>query len=105
MYEEKKLVQQQLFCLSLNKPYRPNYLVIYPTPTKHPNYFEGAKQVFEWDIEAVLYPKEGLSRIGSWEANYWFEVKTGKTEKMTLANAKRSLRAKTKIESTFEYID
>lgn len=70
-----------------------------------PGYWDGGlKQVFEWKIETPIYPKEGISRIGSWNANYWFEVSTGKTEKLTLANAKRHLKASTKYPSTFEYI-
>lgn len=60
----------------------------------------GAKQVFEWTID-----DRGIMdvRVGSWEANHFFTVKRGKTAKLTLCNAKRHLKAITRIPSTFEY--
>ena len=66
----------------------------------------GKKQVFEWEIEGE--PKEDKQgkfvKIGCWSANYWFHVALGRTDKQTLANAKRHLKASTKIESIFQYI-
>ena len=64
----------------------------------------GAKSTFDWSIDRSF--EDGKSRVGSWQANYWFEVKTGKSEKATLGNARRSLQnRRTAIKSTFEYID
>ncbi len=63
----------------------------------------GPKKVFEWSIDRSY--DDGKSRIGSWSANHFFEVKTGKTEKLTLSNAKRHLQSSTKIASTFEYVE
>lgn len=65
----------------------------------------GAKQVFEWSIQGrPQKDKDGkYVKIGSWSANLWFHVSVGKTEKATLANARRKLQAITKIPSTFEY--
>lgn len=66
----------------------------------------GAKRVFDWSIDGspTTDSKGQFIRIGSFSANYWFHVALGKTVKLTLANAKRHLRASTKIPSTFEYI-
>ena len=65
----------------------------------------GAKQTFEWSIQGKPQKdKNGkYVKVGSWAANYWFHVSVGKTEKVTLANARRKLQAITKIPSTFEY--
>ena len=53
----------------------------------------GAKSRFTYSVD---FPpqrdkKGGFVRVGSWEANSWFCVAVGKTEKKTLANAKRHL--------------
>ena len=66
----------------------------------------GKKQVFDWSIdsEPKTNSKEQFVRIGSWSANHWFQVALGKTDKLTLANAKRYLRTTTRVASTFEYI-
>ena len=55
----------------------------------------GAKSVFIWGIKSSpsTDSKGQYVRIGSWEANHWFHVALGKTEKLTLANAKRRLSA------------
>jgi hypothetical protein len=64
----------------------------------------GAKRIFDWSIDRSY--DDGKSRVGSWGANHYFEVKTGKTEKATLANAKRHLRATTTVPiEKFEYIE
>jgi len=69
----------------------------------------GAKQVFDWRIDSQ--PKTDAKgqyvRIGSWQANFWFYVALGKSEKQTLGYAKRHLQAVTprKYNSTFEYIE
>ena len=65
----------------------------------------GAKKRFVWSIDREY--SNGRSRVGSWEANHFFEVTTGKTEKQTLANARRKLTAmarKHNMSCTFEYV-
>jgi hypothetical protein len=65
----------------------------------------GMKQVFDWEIEGTNKDNQGsFSRIGSWNANYWFHVSTGKSDKLTLSYAKKHLKKITRIESSFEYI-
>jgi len=77
-----------------------------PQPIKG-NWDGGAKQVFEWKIDGGSHSdsKGEFVRIGSWGANHWFHVALGKTDKLTLANAKRHLRA-TRLgkQSKFEYV-
>lgn len=71
----------------------------------------GRKQVFDWRIESQ--PKrdsKGLFvKIGSWSANCWFHVALGKTDKLTLANARRRLSASARRAGengcAFEYIE
>lgn len=69
----------------------------------------GAKQVFDWSIEGTCSDSKGqYSRIGSFSANHWFHVATGKTEKLTLSNARRRLlfsMKKNSITGKFEYIE
>jgi len=67
----------------------------------------GKKQVFDWGIEGspASDSKGQYVRIGSFSANHWFHVALGRTVKLTLANAKRHLKAVTGIPSTFEYIE
>ena len=66
----------------------------------------GPKQVFEWEIEPHFGGKDSKGhfvRIWSWEANHFFNVALGKTEKQTLGYAKKHLKTITQIPSTFEY--
>lgn len=67
----------------------------------------GAKQVFDWAVDSGAHTdsKGQFVRIGSFAANHWFHVALGRTDKLTLANAKRHLQAVTRIASTFEYIE
>ena len=66
----------------------------------------GAKQVFEWEIEGR--PQKDKSgtyvKVGSYEANHFFHVAKGKTEKQTLSYARQHLKASTRYPSTFEII-
>ncbi len=68
----------------------------------------GAKSVFDWFIEGTSVDNKGeFVKIGSWGANHWFHVAKGKTDKQTLANARRRLSACMKrqgITGKFEYI-
>lgn len=67
----------------------------------------GAKRTFEWKIDPCFVPnwaKVGLYvRVGSWEANHYFTVKRGKTERLTLSYAKQHIQAITKVPSVIEY--
>ena len=63
----------------------------------------GAKRVFNWEIDKDYTGGEYI-RVGSFEANYWFNIARGTTEKLTLSYAKRHLSTSTRIASTFEYI-
>ncbi len=67
----------------------------------------GTKQVFVWGIEgSPTQDSKGMFiKIGSWDANHWFYVAMGKTEKLTLSYAKKHLRATTKVPCTFQYIE
>ena len=67
----------------------------------------GAKQRFQWRIDGTPQKdKNGqYIRIGSWEANLWFHVAVGKTERLTLSYAKKHLQAITGVPCSFEYID
>lgn len=67
----------------------------------------GYKQVFDWKIDGTpSYDAQGAYvRIGSWDANHWFHVAVGRTERETLRNAMFHLRAATKVASTFEYVE
>jgi hypothetical protein len=68
----------------------------------------GKKQVFDWKIDWFHGGKDSKGtfvRVGSWAANHWFNVAQGKTEKQTLANARRRLSRSTRVKSTFEYIE
>jgi hypothetical protein len=64
----------------------------------------GAKSVFDWKIEKYANPGYGKARVGSWGANHYFTVKKGKTDKQTLSNAKRHLKAVTRVPCTFDYL-
>ena len=68
----------------------------------------GKKQIFDWSIDTFGGGQDSRGvfvRIGSWSANFWFNVAQGKTDKQTLSYAKTHLRAITHCQSTFEYID
>lgn len=67
----------------------------------------GKKQVFNWGIESnpATDSKGQFVRVGSWQANHWFNVAWSKTIKLTLCNAKKHLKAVTRIPSTFEYVE
>ena len=68
----------------------------------------GPKQRFEWEIDPIGYGKDEKGefvRIGSWEANHWFHVAKGKSEKQTLSYAKKHLQASTQVLSKFEYVE
>lgn len=67
----------------------------------------GPKSRFEWIIEGT--PKQDFKGkyivcIGSFEANFWFHVSAGKTERRTLGNAERYLRKKIKKDCSFEIV-
>ncbi len=66
----------------------------------------GAKSIFNWKIDGhpQTDAKGQFIKVGSWEANHWFYVAVGKSERQTLANAKRHLRAITGQPCKFEYI-
>lgn len=53
----------------------------------------GKKSKFEFTINYKVYKdsKGYFTKIGSWEANYWFMVSVGKTVTATLSYAMRAL--------------
>jgi len=69
----------------------------------------GAKSTFEWSIEKYHKGEDAKGkfvRVGSWSANHYFNVALGKTDKQTLANARRRLSASARkhgMACTFEY--
>lgn len=67
----------------------------------------GERQVFDWMIDGSprIDAKGQFVKIGSWGANHWYHVALGKTEKLTLRNAKLHLLAITRMPSKFEYIE
>ncbi len=76
-----------------------------------PGYWDGGlKQVFHWRTECGggIDSRRKFVRVGSWDANQWFHVAEGKTEKQTLGNARRHLNAlatKSGLTCEFWYID
>jgi hypothetical protein len=69
----------------------------------------GLKTTFFWKIDGIPQTdkKGSFVRVGSWEANHWFNVACGKTEKQTLANARRRLGypiRRMALKCSFEYI-
>jgi len=70
----------------------------------------GLKSKFDFKIEYNHQGKDSKGkfvRVGSWEANHWFCVALGKTEKQTLSYAKRRLTTgarKSGIPFRFEYV-
>ena len=66
----------------------------------------GAKDTFNWEIESASADSKGVfCRIGSFEANHWFHVAQGKSDRQTLSYAMKHLRKSTRYPSTFEYIN
>jgi len=68
----------------------------------------GPKKYFEWKIEHRHRghdAKGTFVRVGSWDANHWFHVAEGKTDKQTLGNARRRLKQTTKVPCTFRYVE
>lgn len=65
----------------------------------------GPKDEFRWKITTRgMKDKRGrYVRVGSWEANHWFHVAEGQTDKQTLANARRRLKLRTKVPCRFWY--
>ena len=55
----------------------------------------GPKAIFDWRIDDTFL--DGKSRVGSWGANCYFEVVTGKTDKATLGNARRALAQRARL--------
>jgi hypothetical protein len=55
----------------------------------------GAKSIFLFKIDSPprTDAKGQYVKVGSYEANHWFHVALGKTEKQTLAYAKTHIRA------------
>lgn len=67
----------------------------------------GPKDTFYWHIDHHASGTE-ISRVGSYEANHFFDVATGTTDRATLGNARRKLAAtahKNGIDCTFEYVE
>lgn len=67
----------------------------------------GEKKVFDWKIDHHFggEDKKGkFVRVGSWDANFWFNVSLMKTEKQTLALAKKYLTKHTSVPCKFEYV-
>lgn len=68
----------------------------------------GPKKVFDWEVDEYQTRRQGWTIVGSIEANTWFHVEPGQTEKATLGNARRALNARAKRageECSFEYIE
>lgn len=69
----------------------------------------GAKDTFDWRVDEYQTRRQGWTIVGSLEANHWFHVEPGTTEKGTLGNARRKLVAMAKkdpsITCTFEYLE
>jgi hypothetical protein len=87
------MTQKITLCQTLEKPV-------------HGYWDYGPKKYFEWDIEHHKTGKDAKGvfvRVGSWEANHWFHVAKGKTDKLTLSYAKQHLRAITNGPCAFEY--
>ena len=73
----------------------------------HFGYWDGGdKQVFDWSIEGHIEADSigKFVRISSYDANHWFSVAVGKTDKLTLSYAKLHLRAVTKVACSFQYV-
>jgi len=72
-------------------------------------YWEGGpRKIFRWSIDGQPKgDKKGFFvRVGSWEANHWFNVSVGKTEKVTMGNARRRLSyymRLVRVKGTFRY--
>jgi len=68
---------------------------------------KSAKSRFEWTIEGLpkTDAKGQFIRIGSYDANFWFHISLGKTEKATLLNARRYIAARNASPCTFEIVE
>lgn len=67
----------------------------------------GAKSLLDWEVDEYESRRQGWTIVGSIQANNWFHVEQGKTEKATLGNARRKLGASAKaagMECEFEYV-
>jgi len=69
----------------------------------------GLKDTFDFKIDG--YPHEDSKgqyvKVGSWQANSWFHVAVGRTDKETLRNAKTRLRIMLEArlhDNSFEFI-
>lgn len=65
----------------------------------------GPYTTWDWSIDR-RWPD--VTRVGSWQANYYFPVATGKSDRDTLSHAKQALVARARrVEETctFEYIE
>lgn len=69
----------------------------------------GSKQEFTWSLGRIGKDSKGeFQKINGWEANYWFHVSKGKTDKQTLSYALKHLKNNAKknnqIISYHEYV-
>lgn len=68
----------------------------------------GAKDTFNWFVDEYQSRRQGWTIVGSYDANHWFHVEPGASEKGTLGNARRALGARARregVECEFEYIE
>lgn len=55
----------------------------------------GMRDTFDWSIDQRKEDSKGkYVRVGSWDANYWFHVAEGRTDKETLKFALQVLKVK-----------
>lgn len=54
----------------------------------------GPRSTFRWSVDREY--SDGKAKVGSWDANRWYEVAAGGTEKQTLGNVRRKLTAQIK---------
>ena len=52
-------------------------------------------------FEQEMFPPEGMTKFGCYHLNFFFSVKTGKTEKDTIKSAKRWLKRHCKVPFKF----
>ena len=65
----------------------------------------GAKQRGMFEVEGCHKQSEEHTCFGSWEFNFFFNVKTGRSEKETLSRAKRYLKRHTTVPHTLEEVE
>jgi hypothetical protein len=63
----------------------------------------GKKDHFVFTPESELYPVEGQQKWGCYEANNWFRVKIGKTDKLSVKYAMQHLKKFIRLLDT-EYV-